>query len=47
MSGSRKIIVGLVIAVAVVGAFLGFTKPEHRFLYQIGFTSACDGGSCN
>ncbi len=44
MSDSRKIIVGLVIAVALMGAFLGFTRPGHQVLFKIGFTSACDGG---
>ncbi len=46
MSDSRKIIVGLVIAVALMGAFLGFTRPGHQVLYKLGLSSACSD-SCN
>jgi len=41
MPNARKIIAAIVIAVAVAGAFLGFTKPGHKVLYSIGFASAC------
>jgi hypothetical protein len=44
MSGARKIIAAIVIVVAVAGAFLGFTKPGHQVLFNLGFTSACDNG---
>jgi hypothetical protein len=44
-----KVIIALVIAVALAGAFLGFTKPGHQMLYNLGLTSACgtDGGCSN
>ncbi len=40
-------ITAVLIAVALVAAFLGFTKPGHKLLYQLGFTGACMGDSCN
>ncbi len=46
MFNSRKMIASVVIMMALLAAFLGFTKPGHRLLYQIGFSSAC-GDSCN
>ena len=46
MSNARKSVAAIVVAVAVAGAFLGFTKSGHRVLYSIGFTSACEG-SCD
>ncbi len=46
MSGSRKMIATTLIAVGLVAAFLGFTKPGHQLLFKLGFTSACEG-SCN
>ncbi len=46
MSAKARTYIIAVVVLIVAGTFLGFTKPGHKLLYQIGFTSACDG-ACN
>jgi len=46
MSNARKSVAAIVVAVAVAGAFLGFTKSGHRALFKIGITTACSTDNC-
>lgn len=45
MANTRRLIAAIVIPVVVAGTFLGFTKPGHQVLFNLGLSAACGSDS--